>query len=186
MSKLLPEDHTLISAIKDGDRKAFRELFDRYYKLLLGTAIIMLKDSNSAKDVTQEVFLQIWKKRETLRIESSVKAYLKRAVINRSLNIIKAKKPIVEETVLQDLSQNSSSAQQILEAKDLEKAMQLALDQLPERCRLIFVMRRLEGISLKEIASQLDISPKTVENQITKALKVLKEAVSRYLEEDTS
>ncbi|MEO0339252.1 MAG: sigma-70 family RNA polymerase sigma factor, partial [Bacteroidota bacterium] len=70
-------------------------------------------------------------------------------------------------------------------AEDLEKAMQAALEQLPERCRLIFVMRRLEGIPLKEIAAQLDISPKTVENQITKALKVLKTAVTNYLEEDT-
>ena len=185
MSEQLPEDHSLIAGIKEGDRKAFRQLFDRYYKLLLGTAINILKDSSSAKDVTQEVFLQIWKKREALKIESSVRAYLKRAVINRSLNLIKAKKPTVDETVLNDISKDQSNAQQNLEAEDLENALQTALDQLPERCRLIFVMRRLEGIPLKEIAAQLDISPKTVENQITKALKVLKEAAKHYLEEDS-
>ncbi len=183
MDEVILTDEQLIQHIQKGDRTAFRTLFDRYYKELLGTAINMLKDINSAKDVTQEVFLQIWKKRENLTIQTSVGAYLKRAVINRSLNFIKAKKNVVDESHVIHLSSTENSANEKLAAQDIETAMKRALDTLPDRCRTIFIMKRLEGYSLKEIAQQLDISPKTVENQITKALKVLQKAIRPFLEE---
>jgi len=176
MSKDNPTDHQLIDQIKSGDKKAFRRLFDRYYKLLLAIAINILKDINVAKDAVQEVFLQIWQKRTTLKINSVVEAYLKRAVINRSLNQVKARKTFVEADSLKEMQNKSPNADAHLEAEDLDKVIKKTLDSLPERCRLIFVLRRMEGLSLKEIASKLDISPKTVENQLTKALKVLKAA----------
>jgi len=179
-------DKQLIDRIKQDDKAAFRILFDRHYKTLLATAINILKDVNSAKDATQEVFLQVWKKRQTLLITSEPIAYLKRSVINRALNHIKSRKAIVEEEHLKDMQSAAPEANQNLEAQDLETAMKKALDTLPERCRLIFVMRRLEGYALKEIAAKLDISPKTVENQITKALKILKEAVKPFVDENSS
>ncbi len=182
MSSIKITDEQLLQQIKQGDKLAFRQLFDRHYKVLLGTAVNMLKDVNAAKDVTQEVFLQVWQKRETLQIHSNPLAYLKRSVINRSLNHIKSRKAFVEDTVLQNKASQQVEANENLAAQDVEKAMQAALKTLPERCRVIFVMRRLEGMSLKEIAQQLDISPKTVENQITKALKVLQKAVRPFLE----
>ena len=132
----------------------------------------------------QEVFLQIWSKRDTLNINTNPLAYLKRAVINRSLNQIKSRKRIVEESQMAEMQSSNTEATENLAAQDLEVVMKKALDTLPERCRMIFVMRRLEGISLKEIAQQLEISPKTVENQITKALKVLQKAVRPFVEKE--
>ncbi len=184
MLKTIYTDEQLIARIKTNDKAAFRILFDRHYKVLLATAINILKDPNSAKDATQEVFLQIWQKRDTLNIQTAPAAYLKRSVINRSLNQIKSRKKFVDETPIVQMYSQSPEANENLAVQDLETAMKKALDTLPERCRLIFIMRRLEGMSLKEIAQQLDISPKTVENQITKALKVIKEAVKPFVKNE--
>ena len=185
MQHTTPTDEQLISRIKQDDRAAFRLLFDRYYKALLGTAINVLKDVNAAKDATQDVFLQLWKKRASLEIKSSPAAYLKRSTINRALNQIKAKKHFVGEEHLEQQQNKETNVIQQLEAQDLKAAMQQALDTLPEGCRTIFVMRRLEGMRVKEIAAKLDISPKTVENQLTKALKVLKAAIQQFMEKNS-
>lgn len=175
-------DQDLIKAISDSDNQAFRALFDRYYKLMLGTAINIIKDVDAAKDAVQEVFLQLWKKRDSLNINSSLESYLKRAAINRCLNAINREKRFEDEEVLHTHVESSPDAQEILEAKDMEQIIDRALQKVPERSRIIFKMKRQEGLSLKEIAEQLDISPKTVENQITKALKILKEAVEPYVD----
>ena len=173
----------LIDLIRKGDQSAFRELFDRFYQLLLAVAINLLGDLNQAKDVVQEVFINIWNKRESINIHSAVEPFLKRSVINRSLNRIKARKHTVPEDTLASTPYQDRGHQK-LEAQDLENIIQSALNSLPERCRTIFILKRIEGMTLKEIAQQLDISTKTVENQITKALKVLKEAVQPYLENE--
>lgn len=182
MSIKKDSDQNLIQQIRQSSHTAFRELFQRYYQILLATAINLLTDVNLAKDVVQDVFLQLWKKRESLNIQSSVKAYLQRAVINKALNQIKARKRITDEKPLVTMEASFHSAHDNLNAQDLNKAIEKALDTLPERCRLIFVLRRMEGYSHKEIAEMLDISTKTIENQITKALKVLKEAVKPFVE----
>lgn len=170
----------LISQIKLGDKTAFRQLFDSYYRELLGTAINILRDQDKGKDAVQEVFLQIWKSREALEIRTSVGAYLKRAVINRSLNQIRQAKPFVDQDELADKPSQEDSVLETMAGEELQTALDAALETLPERCRLVFVMKRLEGMSQKEIAKALDISPKTVENQITKAVKVLKVALKMY------
>lgn len=186
MPELNETDERLVKRMQEGDKQAFRLLFDRYYKIMLATAINILKDVSTAKDATQEVFLQFWKNRGTFEMPASLIGYLKRAVINRSLNQIKARKRLVEASNLTEMQTQETGANEKLEAEDLKKALNQALETLPERCRLVYVMRRLEGLSLKEIAKQLDISPKTVENQLTKALKVLKEAVKAFSKENSS
>ena len=180
MSEQDPTDLILVDRIRKGDKKAFRILFDRYYQRLLAVAINLLGDINAAKDAVQEVFLSLWRSREKLNIHTSLEAFLKRSTINRCLNLIKARKHFVPEAQLKELP-NTDNPVQLLEAQDLEGIVQDALDNLPERCRLIFILRRMEGLSHKEIAKKLDISTKTVENQMTKALKELKNAVQPYL-----
>jgi len=173
-------DQELLSQIQQDDQTAFRKLFDRHYRTLLGTAINILKEVDTGKDVVQEVFFQVWKKRTTLDVHSNLAAYLKRAVINRCLNVIKQRKSTVNEEWLLESPATLASALDNLAHQDLKTAMEKALEILPERCRLIFVMKRLEGMSQKEIAKELGISTKTVENQITKALKVLKDALIHF------
>lgn len=184
MAKQAYTDKELVDKIKQNDSGAFRLLFDRYFQVLLTVAINLLRDVNSAKDIVQEVFFQLWKKRATINILSNVEGYLKRATVNRSLTYIKSKKKVTTLEYAHNEASKQVEGQQLLEAQDVNEVIQATLDQLPERCRTIFVMKRIEGMSLKEIAEKLDISPKTVENQITKALKVLKEAVKPFVAQD--
>lgn len=184
MSAQNERDLSLFKSIKAGNQQAFRQLFDLYYESLVFVAFRLLRDMNSAKDMVQEVFLTLWKKRQLLEIHSFIYAYLKRSVVNKSLNYIKARKHFEEDTVLERASYKTSSAQESMEAKDLETLIKKTIDTLPERCRAVFVLKRFEDKSLKEIGALLDISPKTVEHQMTKALKVLKNAVIKYQQQD--
>ena len=169
-----PTDTKLLTALKEGDRSAFRQIFDRYYKYLVVTIHNLSSDDQMAHDITQDVFLEIWKRRDSLNI-SNLKSYLRRAAINKMLNRIKANRSNYFEPA--DLPEQQSDIAQPLEelkATNLQDAINKAMDHLPERCCMVFKLRRLEGLSLKEIAAQLDISPKTVENQLTKAMKIMR------------
>lgn len=179
-------DKELIACIQQDDREAFRILFRRHYKALVATASNITKDVNSGKDVTQDVFLKLWNKRASINVKGATIAYLKRAVINQSLNHIDSRKRIDDDSELQHESSKSTSIELTLEGKDLERAMKASLESMPEGCRKVFVLRRLEGLRVKEIAEHLGISPKTVENQLTKALKILKTDIQPYLNENTS
>lgn len=173
-------DLELVEAIKANDQKAYRALFDRYYKYLLVTAYAYVKDENTIRDLTQDVFFEIWKKRNSLNI-NNVKAYLRRSVINKALNHIKAQRINFEDTNDTFDVPDRARVQEELEASQLQKVINEAIENLPDRCRVIFVMRRMDELSLKEIATKLDISPKTVENQLTKAIKILRVAVEPYV-----
>lgn len=173
-------DLELVEAIKDDDQKAYRALFDRYYKYLLVTAYAYVKDDNTIRDLTQDVFFEIWKKRNSLNIRN-VKAYLRRSVINKALNHIKAQRMDFEDSNEAFDVPDRARVQEELEASQLQMVINETIESLPDRCRVIFVMRRMEGLSLKEIAEKLEISPKTVENQLTKAIKVLRAAVEPYV-----
>ncbi|MEM6965874.1 MAG: RNA polymerase sigma-70 factor [Bacteroidota bacterium] len=173
-------DLELIAAIKGNDQKAYRALFDRYYKYLLVTAYAYVKDENTIRDLTQDVFFEIWKKRNSLNI-SNVKAYLRRSVINKALNYIKAQRMNFEDSDEPFDQPEHAKVQENLEAEELQKVINEAVENLPERCRVVFALRRFEELSLKEIAAKLDISPKTVENQLTKAMKILRKAVAPYI-----
>lgn len=174
-------DNEIIPEIRGGSQKAFRTVYDAHYKLMLGVAINLLKDIDAAKEVVQEVFYQFWKNRENIKDGISIRNYLKRAVINRAINQIKYKSRFVGDGDLVETQSNFTNPDDDLEAKDLKAIIDKAMEKVPEKARVIFILRRHEGLSLKEIAEKLDISPKTVENQITRALKILKQEVEPYL-----
>ena len=180
MASMHPTDQEIFDRIRQNDAAAFRQLFDRHYRTLLGTAINVLKSQDQAQDIVQDTFFQVWKNRQRIEFHSSIEAYLKRAVINRCLNAIKQRKPFVDSETVVEEQQTFHSAIENLSLQELEVALKAALDKLPERCRLIFVMKRLEGMSQKEIAESLSISTKTVENQMTKAMKTMTRALWDY------
>ncbi len=176
------EDLELVKAIQSGNRAAFRKLYDRYYKYLVVTAYNVLGDGEKARDLAQDTFFAVWTKRDRLNINSGVKSYLRRAVINRTLNYIESQRLNFDETepVFINLSEEAT-AQQQLEEEDLQQIINQAIDQLPKKCRIIFKLCRIEKMPYKEVAEQLGISTKTIENQMTKALKFLKAVVQPYV-----
>ncbi|NOQ72091.1 MAG: RNA polymerase sigma-70 factor [Crocinitomix sp.] len=177
----MPTDNEIIKQIREGSEKAFRVVYDAHYKLMLGVGINITKDIDSAKEVVQEVFYQFWKNREKIKDGISIRNYLKRAVINRCINHIKYNARFTGDEQLEHTQTDTIAPDQQMEVKELKAVIDAAVAKLPEKARVIFILRRHEGLSLKEIAEKLDISPKTVENQITRALKILKSEIEPFL-----
>lgn len=176
------EEREWLQSLKAGKDAALQKIFNHYYKYLVVTGYNITGDNEKAKDLVQDVFFELWKKREQIEIQSSLKSYLRRAVVNRSLNFIKTQKrfDFGDENFDTQTPDKAVSAQKTLEAQDLKSALNIAIDSLPTKCKAIFMLSRFEKLSHKEIASKLDISTKTIENQITKALKIVRAAVEKY------
>lgn len=171
-------DEELLELLKKNSELAVDRIFQRYYAYLCTVIFRYLRDGSLAEDIAQEVFLELWRKHKELTIQTSLKAYLKRAAVNRTLNFIRDNKITFEgEEELPILKGKITGASAKMEADELQEMINRAIDGLPERCRMIFLLSRFEDMSYNEIAQKLDISVKTVENQISKALKILREVL---------
>ena len=178
MSKPKPEtDQQLFTRLRAGEAPALDELFRRYYTDLCRVALRFVNNEQEAEDIVQELFVSIWEKREKQRDDlESVGPYLRRATRNRSLNFLRDRKRIpVDDGEVPLTIATPDQADDALERDELRQQIHGAIDSLPERCRLVFVMSKIEDMSHKEIAGALDISPKTVENQMTRAYRYLRQ-----------
>lgn len=169
-------DAVMIQLLGERNEKVFEQVFKSNFKCLRAYAFTIVRDEVMAEEMVQNVFYKIWERTEQLSIQGSIKAYLYRAVYNESLNYLKHQK--VRATyqthtlwVMKDQTDNASK--KILH-RELSEKLQQALTTLPEQCRTIFQMSRFEELRYREIADQLAISVKTVENQMGKALKLLR------------
>lgn len=176
-------DPEIVSAIRKGDEAAFEQTFRKYYERLCNYGASLLKDDDEAEEVVQTVFLAIWEKRADLEITLSLKSYLYRAVHNHCLN--RFKHANVRETHREYtaffIAQSHESVTETIHANELEERIEKAVCTLPEQCQKVFRMSRFQELRYQEIADQLGISIKTVENQIGKALKILRIELSDYL-----
>ena len=172
---------TLAEVQKLTDLGVVETLFKVHYASLCRTVYTIVKGKDVAEDIVQEVFLKLLNKREDLVITTSLKAYLFKSAINTALNYAgQAKKlEFLEENDLDFISH--SELEENFDFKETEKDVQNAIDSLPPACRTVFLLSRFEELSYKEIAESLQISVKTVENQMGKALKVLREKLKNYL-----
>lgn len=168
-------DTILLKQLRQGDKNAFDELFRTHYKYLVVIAHKYLKDTDESRDMAQDVFLDLWKRREKINIQDSIKFFLRRAVINRCLATRRksSRMTIDSDMVGRDTSTTDNTAAHIA-FNDLNGHVKQIIAGLPERCRDIYILSRQEQLSHKEIATKLNISTKTIENQMTKALKVLR------------
>ncbi|MCC9065344.1 RNA polymerase sigma-70 factor [Flavobacterium piscisymbiosum] len=174
-------DH--INFIRNGNEAAFEKIFKMYFKNLHAFAYTFMKDTDIAEEIVQNVFFRIWEKKDQLQIDDSLKAYLYRSVHNESLNHIKHLK-VKNSFQLQYSDHMESSdpdASSNMMASELENDIQKAINELPQQCRTIFQMSRFEQLKYQQIADQLNISIKTVENQMGKALRVLRTKLVEYL-----
>jgi RNA polymerase sigma-70 factor (ECF subfamily) len=176
-------EQEIVGAIRQGNERIFEVVFRKYYQSLCNYANSMLKEIDEAEEVVQNLFSGIWEKRTDLEISISLKSYLYRAVHNHCLNRIKHLK-IREEYQQYATSYYESSYESVTQSvmkNELERKIEEAIEKLPEQCRLIFRLSRFEELKYHEIAEQLGISPKTVENQVGKALKILRAELAEYL-----
>lgn len=174
-------DTELLSFLKEDRELGMKYLFDNYYNYMCHAVYKIIPDSVTVEDIVQDVFLEIWKKRQQLNVTISFKAYLRRAAVNKSLNFIRSRRLVFEEEdTIKETFIDEADSQRDLEVDELKLVITEAVDSLPEKCRLVFSLSRFEELSYKEIAAQLSISVKTVENQISKALKILRIAVKEH------
>ncbi|MDP1802844.1 MAG: RNA polymerase sigma-70 factor [Bacteroidota bacterium] len=157
----------------------FEDLFISNYNTMCNIARNIIKDSDGAQDIVQEVFIKLWDKKTALLEISNVKGYLFRATTNASINYLSQNKKIISlETSGVTLSINPDET---ITTKELEAKIQYALDRLPPKCKAIFILSRFEGMKYAEIAEHLDISEKTVKNQMLIALNKMREDLRPYL-----
>jgi len=152
---------------------------------LIGDIYRIVPDENTCQDLAQEVFVELWRKRSEIDIHTSLRAYLHRAAVNRALNYLKTSRRFVFDEPERLVRTPDTSAVDIdtkEKQETLEAQLHAAIDTLPEKCRVVFSLSRFEQLSHREIAEKLDISIKTIENQITKAMKILRETLIRHAE----
>ena len=177
-------EQEIVVAIKQGNERIFEETFRKYYQSLCNYANSILKEMDEAEEVVQNLFLSIWEKRCDLEISISLKSYLYRAVHNHCLNRIKHLKirEAYQQYATNFYDASYESVSQTVMKNELElKINEEAIKKLPQQCQLIFRMSRFEELKYHEIAEKLELSPKTIENQIGKALKILRFELSEYL-----
>ncbi len=158
------------------DLVAFEQLFRKFRPGLVAFATSIIGRSNDAEELVHDVFIAIWNREANDLDPNGIKSYLFTSVKNRCLNFIKKSKldvtDINDESPVFDANVNAHTS---MVAKESEKRIHLLIDQLPKKCKQVFLMSRIYELSYKEIAEILEITPKTVENQISIALKFLKE-----------
>ncbi|MDR0892181.1 MAG: RNA polymerase sigma-70 factor [Mediterranea sp.] len=170
----MENDILLLKLIKEGDTHAFRHLFDLYFVALCRYMNLYLKNQQEAEEAALDIFTHFWTHREGIEIKLSLKAYLFQSARNKCLNVIRDRKTTVglDEAQGQQLAEAESAS---LEVEELYLLVREAVCSLPERCAEVFRKSRVEELTNQEIADQMHISVKTVEGQITKALKRIKE-----------
>lgn len=173
----------VLTSLSEGNESAIEMLFKTFYSPLCQYAYSFLRDRDEAEEVVQNAFVNIWDKRQELEIQSSVKSYLYRMVRNACLNVIKhqrvkAEHEMHEKTFGEPTHEGTGQA---MIASELENRIADAMKTLPEQCRLVFQLSRFEELKYAEIADQLNISVKTVENHMGKALRLMRGQLKDYL-----
>jgi len=168
---------------RQDDEKALKELFDSYYGKLIEIANFFVNDQFLAQDIVSEVFIKVWKYRSKLEEIKSIDAYLYVATKRQSLNHIrdiKKKKHVPVEKLDTNIQIESRSPESILVSNEFASIIKTAIQDLPSKCRLVYTLVKDDGMKYQEVSDTLDISIKTVEMHVGKALKRIKIAFDNY------
>lgn len=168
-----------VAGVRNGDDEAFEAIFQTYYPSLCRFAQNYVGSFEAAREVVQEVFLRIWQRRTEWHVRAALKAYLYRAVRNQALNYAKKmrRRRAIEAEIDTEEAVDRRTAEDALRFEELAAVVERTIERLPERQRMAFVLHRRHGLSYEEIAQVMQISPRTVEVHVGKALKYLREAI---------
>lgn len=184
MNEINREELFIFQRMVDGDKRAFRFFFDKYYTDLCNFIHLYTNDSEIAQELVQDIYVYLWENREKITIRSSVKSYLYSASKNKSLNYIRNEK--IKLRLFKNYKEQQTDSGQpdesYLDTSQLQEILKKSIASLPERCREIYVLSREEELTHKEIAERLNLSPKSVENQIGIALKKMREQLQPFYE----
>ncbi|MCB0568534.1 MAG: RNA polymerase sigma-70 factor [Phaeodactylibacter sp.] len=178
----IQQTEDILKRLKSDDRSALKDLFQSYYQPVCQAINRFIRDPGTTEDLAQEVFLRFWEKRHSIEVSSSLPAYLRRMAINEALGYLRRNKRYEEDEFDPSMEpgEEASAEGQYLHT-ELEQSVRNAIDTLPPKCRAVFQLSRFEELTYNEIADQMGISVKTVENQMGKALRLLRERLQGYL-----
>lgn len=172
----------ILQQLQTDDQAILKSLFQLHYPSVCRSIQRLVRDKATTEDLAQDVFIKFWEKRKQLNITSSVAAYLHRMGTNEAISYLRRKKIFESEEVLeQNITNEHDSAEAQLLQSELQKNVTAAINSLPPKCRAIFQLSRFEELTYREISEQLGISIKTVENQMGKALRVMRQKLRGYL-----
>ncbi|KAB7529414.1 RNA polymerase sigma-70 factor [Flagellimonas olearia] len=179
----LHTDEVLLNRLRNNDENALTELYNRYWNPVYLYTYNVLRDKEVCKDIVQDLFMDLWKRREKLHVTSTFKSYLFSSARYQIFAQIRKKEKSLGSHLFENLDQrlhyNSPESEYLYQ--ELVQRISTTVESLPQKCREVYTLSREEQLSHAEISQFLDISTKTVENHITKALKVLRSSVGTYL-----
>jgi len=171
------------SLLQSGDESAFQAIFHQFYVPVCKAVQRFIRDKSIVEDLAQDIFVRLWERREQINITSSLGAYLHRMAVNESLTYIRRQKKFQTNDIGDiDFKSEQHSSDEVMVGNELKDNIAAAISQLPPRCQTIFKLSRYEDMTYKQIGEQLDISVKTVENQMGKALKIMRGLLQNYLQ----
>ena len=175
-------ERDLRERIRAGDEGAFDAVFRSHYPHLVRMAESVVRERALAEEIAQDVMLELWRRRESLVVEQTFRAYLIRSTRNRALNHVRHQRIVAREAAFAALdSPSSPSAEEEVLGVELERAIRDAIEGLSENCREVFQLSRQSGLKYAEIASTLEISIKTVEKRMGQALAELRDRLAAWL-----
>jgi len=174
-------DEQLVAFLSEGEEAAFTELYDRYWKKMLVRAVILLHSHEDAEELVHDIFVKLWKKRNSLSLTHSFHTYIAAMLQYGCFEVLanrKRRRMAVMSAELPELA--DLSTQQFLDFEALRAQLETAVQELPEKCQLIFRLSREQGLSDQAIADQLDVSVNTVRTQMHRALTKLKTSLQSF------
>ncbi|PIF34232.1 RNA polymerase sigma-70 factor (ECF subfamily) [Flavobacterium sp. 9] len=176
LNQSLNQDTILINRLRSGDETALTELYNRFWQALFVSAYNVLKDKELCEDIIQDIFMNIWHNREKLEINISLKGYMYACARYQVFNQFKKNKDKIHVELFQEIDKRfqHSTPETLLMHEELVHQINAIIETLPEKCQQVYKLSREEQLTHKEIAERLNISTKTVENHITKALHVIR------------
>lgn len=184
VSEMTEEDFDIIDALKKQDKRRFELFYKKYYRPLLTMAYRYVENTEIAEEIVHDVFITIWNKAGQLNIQSSMKSYLFRSIVNSSLNHIKKEKKQLEKQSAYKIAQErdlENGTDETNEADEaLLKGLEDALALLPEKCKQVMYLSRFGKLKQQDIADQMEISIKTVKNHLTYGFKKLREHIEKH------
>lgn len=173
-------DEDLFELLKDSDETAFKTLYNRYWERLLERAYYALNSQAEAEEIVQQIFIDIWQNRTVTRLRYTFRTYISAALRYCIYAVIAQRKKNINVSI-DSFDANEfvdNSTQEWLTFNDVRDKLEVLVSQLPEKCQLVFKMSREMGLSSKEIANELNISQKSVEKHITKAIKSIRSGMN--------
>ncbi|WP_316820226.1 RNA polymerase sigma-70 factor [Pedobacter gandavensis] len=175
-------DPELTDLLENGNHAAFTEIYNRYWKKLFIVAAQKIKDLEEAEEIVQHIFVSLWNRRTSLKITSSLSAYL---AVSVKYRVIKAlDKQYHQQKYTDSLGMKGiadDSTQEWLDFSELKDRLEKLVGSLPEKCQLVYRMSKEQGLSQKQIAEELVISEKTVEAHLSKAMKTLRAGLNQFM-----